>query len=87
MIAVIRDDEHRIQAVCEWLTFDDKEIFIGEFEINPEHRGKSIFKELIRKIYEANPLFEKVCWFRKNKYPDREIREYSRDQILKHIGG
>jgi hypothetical protein len=47
MIECIRDEKGNITAVCEWLLFNEKglidekgeTIFIGELEINPEHRG------------------------------------------------
>jgi GNAT superfamily N-acetyltransferase len=94
MISCLRDDSGRITAVCEWLTFEggqlqDKgtDVFIGEFEVNPEHKGNGVFKKLIRKVYESNPQFRRVFWWREYKYPNSGARIYSREQILKHIGG
>jgi GNAT superfamily N-acetyltransferase len=87
MIAVLRDDQDRITAVCEWITFDNKDIFIGEFEINPDHRGNGVFKQLIRLVYEQNKDFERVVWFRETKYPGGSPRIYTREQIFRHIGG
>jgi GNAT superfamily N-acetyltransferase len=90
----MRDDKNRITAVCEYLTFEDgkladngKDVFIGEFEVNPEHRGNGVFKKLIGKVYEKNKEFSRVFWFRQFKYPDTGARVYTREQILKHIGG
>jgi GNAT superfamily N-acetyltransferase len=94
MIAVLRDENNRITAVCEWLTFDGgqlsddgKDVFIGEFEVNPEHKGNGVFKKLIRRVYEKNNDFQRVFWFREYKYPGSGPRVYTREQILKHIGG
>ncbi len=93
MIATIRDTENRITAVCEYLRFqdgklDDKgtDVFIGEMEVNPEHRNNGIFKKMIKAVYDKNQDFHRVVWFRQYKYPGSKPRVYTREQIIKHLG-
>jgi len=92
MIACLRDEQGRITAVCEYLCFKDgamddngKDVFIGELEVNPEHRGNGVFKKLVKEVYTKNPEFQRVVWFRGYKYPDRAPSIYTREKILKHI--
>ena len=94
MISCLRDDKNRITAVCEWLRFnngslDDNgtDVFIGEIEVNPEHRGNGVFKKMVKEVYDKNKDFLRVIWFRQYKYPDSGPRIYTREQISKHIGG
>jgi hypothetical protein len=94
MIECIRDPEGRITAVCEWLLFNEKgliddkgeTIFIGEVEINPEHRGNGTLKEFIKRGIRLNPQAKRIFWFREKKYPGRGYRMYSIERLKKMMG-
>jgi GNAT superfamily N-acetyltransferase len=89
MLEVIRDNEGRITACCEWLLFNDKglldekgeTIFVGELEINPEHRGNGVIRKLIRRGIERSPHAKRIFWFREYKYPGRGHRMYSTETL------
>jgi hypothetical protein len=93
MIEVIRDKNGNITAVCEWLLFNEtgmiddkgKALFVGEFEINKEHRGNGVFKKVLRKLYTRNPQATHAMWFRNKKYPGRGLVVKTRDQIRRVI--
>jgi hypothetical protein len=94
MIECIRDDAGNIVAVCEWLLFKDGELdetgnvmFIGELEINKGFRGNGVIRKITKSLYDKNPQATHVCFFRKTKYPDRDSRAYTREQITKLLGG
>ena len=92
MIEVTRDAQGNITAVVEYLIFDNNgqlhdegnQIFIGEVEINPEHRRKQILRTFIKTILNKYPKLERCCFCRflkypKDKYPDRrDVRFYTR---------
>lgn len=94
MLEVIRDEQGRMTAVCEWLTFNQEgkldehglTVFIGELEINPEHRGKGVIRQLAREIRKKAPQASRVFWFRMSKYPKRGHRVYTVEQILRRVG-
>ena len=94
MIDCIRDPKGNITAVVEWLLFNEqgkldengKTMFIGELEINPEHRGNGVIKHFIRTLYEGNKHVLRVFWWRKTKYPEREHRMYTVDKLLRRVG-
>lgn len=94
MIECIRDDKGNITAVCEWLLFntegriDEKgeTIFIGELEINPEHRHNGCIQHFIRRGIELNPQAKRIFWFRERKYPGRGYRIYNVETIKRRVG-
>lgn len=93
MIECLRDNEGRIIGVCEWLLFQDgilhrsgDTMFIGDFEINPEFRGKGTIRHFMKALHDKNPQAKRLVFLRNYKYPDRDPRSYTREQIAKHIG-
>ena len=89
MIECLRDDAGRITAVCEWLLFNDegrldengKTVFIGELEINPEHRGNGVFKKMLERLSVNNPGATRVFWLREHKYPGRKPKIYDANKF------
>jgi hypothetical protein len=89
MIAMIRDEEGNITAVCEWFLLDNdglvspygETIFIGELEVNPGHRNGLCLKKFIKLGMELAPNAKKVCWFRETKYPGRKRRLFNIDTL------
>ena len=88
MISVLRDENNRIVAVCEWLPFEDGRlaengelVYIGEFEVNPG--VERAFERLVGQVIKQNPQFKRVIWYREYKYPNRGYRIYNREQILR----
>lgn len=94
MIECKRDKDGRIQAVCEWMLFNQEgkfddngeTMFIGELEINPELRGNGNIKYFMRKLYAKAPQTKKVFWFREYKYPGRGHRFFDIDKIKRRMG-
>lgn len=94
MLEVLRNSSGNITAVCEWLPFNERleidqngtVVFIGELEINKEHRGNGVFKKILRKVYDKNPQALVACWYRNIKYPDRGMVKKTRSQIERQIG-
>jgi hypothetical protein len=89
MIEVLRDRDKRLTAVCEYLILtedghlhnDGTKIFIGELEINPEHRGKGLVKYFIKTLMDKYPKIDKCFFVRKRKYPDRDCRMWTRKKL------
>ena len=89
MIECIRDDKGNITAVIEYLIFNNlgqlteegDTVFIGELEINPEHRGKKVIRHFIKTILNKYPNAKKCLFFRRYKYPSRDYRMYTREQF------
>lgn len=89
MIECVRDDKGNITAVIEYLLFnkqgqlteEGETVFIGEMEINPEHRGKKIIRRFIKTILTKYPKAERCIFFRRYKYPNRDYKTYTRQQF------
>ncbi len=89
MLEVKRDDKGNMTAVCEYLLFnklgqlteEGETMFIGELEINPEHRGNGILKGFIKTLLTKYPKAEQCFFYRRKKYPDRDYRVYTREQF------
>jgi hypothetical protein len=94
MIECIRDEKGNITAVCEWLLFNEKglidekgeTIFIGELEVNPEHRRNGCIGRFIKSIVFTKAAHAKrIFWFREYKYPDRGPRFYNVEQLKRRM--
>lgn len=89
MLEVIRDENNDLTAVCEYLIFDNQGklteegnvLFVGELEINPKHRGKGLIRYFIKRLMLKYPQLERCLFFRKNKYPKRDCRTWTRDKL------
>jgi membrane-associated HD superfamily phosphohydrolase len=60
-------------------------MFIGEFEINPEHRGTGVVQYFIKTLYHKNPQAKRLVFLREYKYPGRDARTYTREQVAKRL--
>ena len=94
MLVVKRDEEGNIIAVCEWWAFTDgglaidgEIVYLFHTEINKDHRGNGLLKEIYKEVAKLNPHMKKCSWMRGYKYPNRKPTECSKIQITKRIGG
>lgn len=94
MIECLRDKDGNITAVCEWLLFNNEgkldekgeTLFVGEFEINPIHRGNGVIKYFIKRGLELAPEAKRWMWFREYKYKGRGPRTYSIETLKRRVG-
>lgn len=93
MLEVIHDTQRNIEAVLEYLLFNESGtlddngtgMFIGEAEINPKSRNKGLIKEFIKRLLIKYPKVERCIFYRKIKYPNKEHIIYTRKQFERLI--
>lgn len=91
MLEVLHNPDGTIKAVCEYLLFDNEgrlseegnRLFVGELEINPQDRGNGVIRKFTKTILNKYLKVSSIIYFRLYKYPERGLRTYTRQQMLK----
>ena len=92
MISVSKDDDGRVIGYIEWRQvgqsgfdkFRGEYVWIHNFWIHPDYRGKSIFSELVEKVLISSSGATQA-YFRRSKYSGRVSKLYSREQFTNFV--
>lgn len=94
MIELIKNNAGYIEAVIEWLLFNEhclldnngEFLVVCELEISKGLNGYKILKEFSKIILEKAPSAKRCFFVREYKYKGRKPREYTREQFEQFIG-
>lgn len=94
MLTVVRDNQGRIEAACEWTPVnaagqpanDGHWVWINQLEISAGVRGTTAIRELIHLIAFQAPAVVGAYWERRDKR-NATIRVFPREQLLKEVMG
>ena len=78
-----------MRAVCEYLLFTEdmliaehgETMFIGEIIIDPAYRNNGIISYFIKMLLLKHPEAKRCFFYRKEKYPHKDISIYERLQF------
>ena len=96
MLEIIRDPQGEIKAVCEYYSVNQHgewkapplgdHCWINEVEVSKSERNNGCLKRFVEIITDKNPQFKFGYFWRRNKYPNRSARRYTRKQWRQLIG-
>ena len=81
---VVYDDKDNIVAVARWnISPSGTSAQILDVMVREDVRGNGILRQLICRGLRMFPTVKYLSWERETKYPDRETKYYSVEQLLK----
>jgi N-acetylglutamate synthase-like GNAT family acetyltransferase len=81
---IVYNEKNEIIAVARWnILPSGKTAHILDLIIRPDYRNKGFIKKMLIKGLEIWKEVKYLCWDRLEKYPARETRMYSVEQLLR----
>lgn len=93
MLEIIKDS-NSVLAICEWNTFNSygtideygEILIVSHIEVF-QGNGKHYIMTIINNILNKSPQAKSCYFIRDYKYPNRQVRKYSREQFERLVHG